>query len=54
MKLARPLKWDPEKERFIDDKEANSMTVRNERKPYGALRFAEEKCGYKNKVGANA
>ncbi|MFO7303887.1 MAG: Gfo/Idh/MocA family oxidoreductase [Gammaproteobacteria bacterium] len=39
MKLGRPLTWDPQAERFIDDEEANSMLSRPERAPYGAHNF---------------
>ncbi len=35
MKLGRRLKWDPEKELFINDDEANKMLSRPQRKPYG-------------------
>jgi hypothetical protein len=35
MKLGRRLKWDPDKELFINDAEANSMLSRPQRKPYG-------------------
>ena len=35
MKLGRKLKWDPDKERFINDDEANSMLSRPQRAPYG-------------------
>ena len=35
MKLPRKLRWDPIKERFIDDDEANAMLSRTERAPYG-------------------
>jgi len=35
MRLGRKLKWDPEKERFINDDEANSMLSRPQRAPYG-------------------
>lgn len=34
MRLGRRLKWDPEKEQFIDDSEANSMLSRPQRTPY--------------------
>ena len=34
MKLARPLKWDPEKQTF-DDAEAKKMMARAERGRYG-------------------
>jgi predicted dehydrogenase len=44
MKLARPLKWDPEKEQFNDD-EANRMLHRPERGPYGAF-HAARKAGF--------
>lgn len=44
MKLARPLKWDPEKEQFNDD-EANRMLHRPEREPYGAFNAAK-KAGF--------
>jgi predicted dehydrogenase len=35
MKLSRKLNWDPEKEQFINDEEANSMLSRPQREPYG-------------------
>jgi myo-inositol 2-dehydrogenase/D-chiro-inositol 1-dehydrogenase len=35
MKLGRKLNWDPEKERFVNDNEANSMLSRPQRAPYG-------------------
>ncbi len=35
MKLGRKLNWDPDKERFINDDEANSMLSRPQRAPYG-------------------
>ena len=35
MKLPRKLRWDPIKERFINDDEANAMLSRPERAPYG-------------------
>jgi myo-inositol 2-dehydrogenase / D-chiro-inositol 1-dehydrogenase len=35
MQLSRKLFWDPEKERFKNDDEANSMLSRAQRKPYG-------------------
>ena len=35
MKLPRTLYWDPQKERFINDDEANSMLSRPQRWPYG-------------------
>ncbi len=34
MKLDRRLKWDPDKEKFINDDEANKMLSRPQRKPY--------------------
>jgi hypothetical protein len=34
MKLPRRLKWDPDKERFIGDDQANSMLSRPQRAPY--------------------
>jgi len=34
MKLHRKLKWDPSKEEFLDDPEANSMRSREERDPW--------------------
>jgi len=34
MKLPRTLRWDPWKERFIDDDQANSMLSRPQRAPY--------------------
>ncbi|MBP8959772.1 MAG: Gfo/Idh/MocA family oxidoreductase [Bacteroidales bacterium] len=35
MKLGRRLRWDPDKEIFINDDEANKMLSRPQRKPYG-------------------
>ena len=35
MKLERKLTWDPDKERFVNDDEANSMLSRPQRAPYG-------------------
>jgi len=35
MKLGRKLTWDPVKERFVNDAEANSMLSRPQRAPYG-------------------
>ena len=35
MKTGRKLKWDPEKEIFPDDQEANKMLSRPQRSPYG-------------------
>jgi len=35
MKLPRKLYWDPKKEKFINDPEANAMLSRPQRKPYG-------------------
>jgi predicted dehydrogenase len=35
MKLNRPLKWDPVRERFQDDDEANGLLARKQRAPYG-------------------
>jgi myo-inositol 2-dehydrogenase/D-chiro-inositol 1-dehydrogenase len=35
MKLERPLKWDPAKEHFINDEEANGLLRRKQRAPYG-------------------
>ena len=34
-KVGRKLDWDPDKERFINDDEANSMLSRPQRAPYG-------------------
>lgn len=35
MKLGRKLNWDPDKEMFVNDSEANSMLSRPQRAPYG-------------------
>jgi len=40
MKLGRPLDWDPQAERFVNDDAANAMLTRPERAPYGALRLS--------------
>ncbi|NLY00397.1 MAG: Gfo/Idh/MocA family oxidoreductase [Rhodopirellula sp.] len=34
MRLGRPLQWDPEKERFVGDDEANGHLAREQRAPY--------------------
>ena len=34
MRLGRPLKWDPEKEMFPDEAEANAMLGREQRKGF--------------------
>jgi hypothetical protein len=39
MKLGRPLRWDPEAERFVNDDKANAMLTRAERGNYGALKY---------------
>ena len=35
MKIGRKLAWDPDKEKFVNDDEANSMLSRPQRAPYG-------------------
>ncbi len=35
MKLSRKLQWNPDKEEFVDDPEANAMLSRPQRRPYG-------------------
>lgn len=35
MKLGRKLNWNPDKEKFVNDSEANKMLVRSQRSPYG-------------------
>ena len=55
MKLARPLRWDPDKEQF-NDAEANRMLHRAEREPYGAF-YAAKKAGFtkfKSLLGSRA
>ncbi len=42
MKLGRKLRWDPVKEEFIGDAEANALRSRPERKPYGIEQFARK------------
>ena len=34
MRLGRPLRWDPERERFVGDREANEYLAREQRKPF--------------------
>jgi myo-inositol 2-dehydrogenase / D-chiro-inositol 1-dehydrogenase len=41
MKLGRPLRWDVNAERFVDDDQANAMLSRPERAPYGAGRLSK-------------
>ena len=40
MKLGRKLRWDPVKEEFLGDAEANALRSRLERKPYGIGQLA--------------
>jgi hypothetical protein len=42
MKLGRKLRWDPAKERFQDDPEANAMLAREQRAPYGIDRLVRK------------
>jgi predicted dehydrogenase len=49
MKLARPLRWDPDKERFNDDA-ANGLLCRPEREPYGAFNAAK-RAGWTKETG---
>jgi hypothetical protein len=35
MKLGRKVRWDPVKEVFLNDDEANAMRFRPQRAPYG-------------------
>ncbi len=42
MKLGRKLRWDPEKETFIGDEQANSMLSRPQRAPYGINRLLKK------------
>jgi hypothetical protein len=42
MKLARKLAWDPSKEAFSKDDEANSMRSRSQRAPYGTDQWTKK------------
>jgi hypothetical protein len=42
MKLGRKLTWDPVKEVFLGDDEANSIRSRPERAPYGINRLLKK------------
>jgi predicted dehydrogenase len=42
MKLGRKLRWDPLKERFIGDDQANAMLARPQRAPYGIDRLLKK------------
>jgi myo-inositol 2-dehydrogenase/D-chiro-inositol 1-dehydrogenase len=42
MKLERPLTWNAQAERFVNDDAANAMLSRPERGPYGAMRLAKQ------------
>ena len=42
MKLGRKLRWDPVKEVFIGDDEANAMCSRPQRAPYGINRLLKK------------
>ena len=42
MKLGRKLRWDPAKEAFLDDAQANGMRSRPQRAPYGTQHWIEK------------
>ena len=42
MKLGRKLRWDPVKEVFVGDDEANAMCSRPQRAPYGIDRLLKK------------
>jgi len=42
MKLGRKLAWDPEKEKFVNDDQANAMLSRPQRAPYGMDRILKK------------
>ena len=42
MKLGRKLRWDPIKEVFAGDDEANAMLARPQRTPYGINRLLKK------------
>lgn len=42
MKLGRKLRWDPAKETFVDDNEANAMRTRAQRSPYGTEHWVKK------------
>jgi myo-inositol 2-dehydrogenase / D-chiro-inositol 1-dehydrogenase len=42
MKLGRKLRWDPDKETFVGDEQANAMLVRPQRAPYGIARLLKQ------------
>jgi myo-inositol 2-dehydrogenase/D-chiro-inositol 1-dehydrogenase len=44
MKLGRPVTWDPQTERFVDDAEANVLLSRPERAPYGIHRLLQRQA----------
>jgi predicted dehydrogenase len=44
MKLGRKLRWDPVKEKFIDDDQANAMLSRPQRAPYGIDRVLKREA----------
>jgi hypothetical protein len=42
MKVGRKLRWDPVRERFLDDDEANAHLARPQRYPYGTTYARED------------
>ena len=42
MKLGRKLRWDPVKETFVGDDQANAMLSRPQRAPYGIDRLLKK------------
>jgi predicted dehydrogenase len=42
MKLEKPLKWDPAREQFVGNAEANAMLARPQRAPYGTDRVGKK------------
>ncbi|MCL5271379.1 MAG: gfo/Idh/MocA family oxidoreductase, partial [bacterium] len=45
MKLGRRLTWDPDRERFGDDEQANALLARPQRSPYGTNLALEKQPG---------
>ena len=50
MKLGRKLTWDPVKEEFVNDAEANALRFRQPRKADYDIRLVMKKAGLEAKV----
>jgi len=53
MKLNRTLDWDPQKERFVNDEEANGLLARKQRAPYGTDAVFAKHAAYNRQINSS-